>query len=222
MRLTACHQPASGYMGRGKRSHPATGRRCSHPYHVVSLSEYTWLTSNAMADLVVVPRLRRLLRERRLALDELHRRLVAKGDAPSRAALARLAQERPIRVIRMETVLPILEELEVPFATLFESLPRAEWKRRESANGQARAVATTLVDRNGRGSPLTADEETDAAIARLQDDLRASSPELFDHRGRLRKRALVARLTERFGSRTVEGEEVVRRINAARHHGRAP
>jgi len=176
-----------------------------------------------MTDLVVVPRLRRLLRERRLALDEFHRRLIAKGDAPSRAALARLAQERPIRVIRMETVLPILEELAVPFGTLFESLPRAEWERRELANGQAHAVATALVDRNGRGSHSDrAAKETDAAIARLQDDLRARSPELFDDRGRLRKRALVARLTERFGSQTVEGEEVVRRINAARHHGRAP
>ena len=176
-----------------------------------------------MADLVVIPRLRRLLRERRLALDEFHRRLVAKGDAPSRAALARLAQERPIRVIRMETVLPILEELEVPFATLFESLPRAEWERRESANGQARAVATVLVDRNGRGARrATPEDETDAAIQRLQDDLRVRSPELFDDRGRLRKRALVARLTERFGSRRVEGEEIVRRSNAARKHGRAP
>ena len=176
-----------------------------------------------MADLVVVPRLRRLLRERRLALDELHRRLVARGEAPSRAALARLAQERPIRVIRMETVLPILEELAVPFSTLFESLPRAEWERRESVNGEARAVATALVHRNGRGTRSGAvEDETDTVIARFQEDLRARSPELFDHRGRLRKRALVARLTERFGSQTVEGEEIVRRINAARKHGRAP
>src|SRR2546427_10685809 len=113
----------------------------------------------AMTDLVVVPRVRRLLSERRLALDEFHRRLVARGDAPSRAALGRLAQERPIRVIRMETGLPILEELAVPFGTLFESLPCAEWERRELANGQARAVATTLVDRNGRRSPLSADKE---------------------------------------------------------------
>ena len=176
-----------------------------------------------MADRVVVPRLRRLLRERRLALDELHRRLVARGEAPSRAALARLAQERPIRVIRMETVLPILEELAVPFGTLFESLPRAEWERRESVNGEARAVATALVHRNGRGTRSGAvADETDTVIARFQEDLRARSPELFDHRGRLRKRALVARLTERFGSQTVEGEEIVRRINAARKHGRAP
>jgi hypothetical protein len=175
-----------------------------------------------MTDLVVVPRLRRLLVERRLALDEFHRRLVARGDAPSRAALGRLAQERPIRVIRMETVLPILEEIAVPFGTLFESLPRAEWERREKANGQAREVATALVDQNIRGTHVgRAEKETDAAIARLQDDLRARSPELFDQRGRLRKRALVARLTERFGSQTVEGEEVIRRINAARRHGRA-
>ena len=39
----------------------------------------------------------------------------------------------------METVLPILDELAVPFGALFESLPRVEWERRELANGQARA-----------------------------------------------------------------------------------
>ena len=63
---------------------------------------------------------------------------------------------------------------------------------------------------------------TDASIARLQRDLRARSPELFDRRGRLRKRALVARLTERFGGQTVEGEEVLRLINAARRRRRTP
>ena len=176
-----------------------------------------------MAELVVIPRLRRLLSERRLGLDELHRRLAAKGSAPSRAALARLAQERPIRVIRIDTVVPVLEELAVPFGSLFESLPRAEWERRDLADGKARDVASALVDRNGRGiRGDTAQHETDIAIARLHEDLRARSPELFDGRGRLRKRALVARLTERFESETVEGEEVDRRIKAARDHGRVP
>jgi hypothetical protein len=176
-----------------------------------------------MADLVVIPRLRRVLKERHLALDELHRRLLARDDAPSRAALARLARERPIRVIRIDTVTPVMEELSVPFEALFESVPRAEWERRQLANGQARAVAAALVDSNGRdGRTARADAETDAAIARIERELRARSPELFDDRGRLRKRALVARLVERIGSRTIEGEEIVRRINAARAEGRAP
>jgi hypothetical protein len=39
---------------------------------------------------------------------------------------------------------------------------------------------------------------------------------LFDNRGRLRERALVSRLTERFGSTTVEGDAIVARIDAAR------
>ena len=73
-----------------------------------------------------------------------------------------------------------------------------------------------------RDSMHFAENTTDAAIARLQRDLRARSPELFDRRGLLRKRALVARLIERFGSQTVEGEEVVRRIDAARRRGCAP
>ena len=67
-----------------------------------------------------------------------------------------------------------------------------------------------------------ADDATEAAIARLRRDLRAQSPELFDGRGRLRKRALITRLTERFGSHTVEGDEVVRRVNSARQQGRTP
>src|SRR6266700_955346 len=107
-----------------RRGRVVSASTLSHPASILGSGV------TAMTDLVVIPRLRRLLSERRLAFDELHRRLVARGDAPSRAALGRLAQERPIRVIRMETVLPILEELAVPFGTLFESLPRAEWERR--------------------------------------------------------------------------------------------
>ena len=39
-----------------------------------------------MLGTVVIPRLRRVLAERSLALDELHRRLLARGDAPRRRA----------------------------------------------------------------------------------------------------------------------------------------
>ena len=171
-----------------------------------------------MADTVIIPRLRRVLAERQMALDELHRRLVARGDAPSRATLARLAQEKPIRTIRIDSVLPVMEELAVPFAALFEAIPRADWERRQAANGQAHAAAGALVRRRAgrRHRVANAEAETDAMIAELEEDLRASSPELFDDRGRLRKRALVSRLTERFGSTTIEGDEINRRITAAR------
>jgi hypothetical protein len=70
-------------------------------------------------------------------------------------------------------------------------------------------------------SCTTLKDAADADIAGLQRDLRARSPELFDRRGRLPKRALVARLTERFRGQTVEGEEVLRLINAGRRRGRA-
>ena len=168
-----------------------------------------------MADTVIIPRLRRVLTERNLALDELHRRLVERGDAPSRATLARLAQERPIRSIRVDSILSVMEELELPFGALFETVPRAEWERRRAANGQAHAAAGELVRRRSTRA-TKADEETDTVIARLEQDLRVDSPDLFDDRGRLRKRALVTRLAERFGSRTVEGDEISRRINTVR------
>jgi hypothetical protein len=171
-----------------------------------------------VADAVIIPRLRRVLTERKLALDELHRRLVARGDAPSRATLARLAQEKPIHTIRIDSVLPVMEELDVPFAALFETVTRADWERRQTANSQAELAARALVRGRvgGRNREAIAEAETDAVIARLAKDLRATNPELFDSRGRLRKRAVVGELAERFGSRTVEGEEVIRRINAAR------
>jgi hypothetical protein len=171
-----------------------------------------------MADTVIIPRLRRLLTDRHLALDELHRRLVARGDAPSRATLARLAQERPIQTIPVDSVLCVMEELALPFASLFETVPRAEWERRQAAKGQANAAAGELVRRRSdrRGRAAQADEETDAVIARLEQDLRVDSPDLFDDRGRLRKRALVTRLAERFGGSTVEGDEISRRINTVR------
>jgi hypothetical protein len=171
-----------------------------------------------VADTVIIPRLRRVLTERKLALDELHRRLVARGDAPSRATLARMAQEKPIHTIRIDSVLPVMEELDVSFAALFETVTRSDWERRQTANGQAQLAARAVVGRRAgrRNREAIAEAETEAVIAGLEEDLRATSPELFDSRGRLRKRALVGQLAERFGGTTIEGDEVIRRINAAR------
>jgi hypothetical protein len=169
-----------------------------------------------MPDTVLIPQLRRVLKERRLPLDELHRRLVARGNAPSRATLARLAQERPILTIRVDTLLPVMEELEVPFSALFETMTRAEWERRRTANGQAQTAARARARRPEARPDSKADAETDAVIARLEQDLRATSPDLFDNRGRLRKRALITQLAERFGSTAIESDQILRRINATR------
>ena len=171
-----------------------------------------------MLGTVVIPRLRRVLAERSLALDELHRRLLARGDAPSPATLARLCEEKPIRTIRVDTVLPVMEELAISLDVLFETVPRAEWQHRQRANRQAFATAGVLVrrrpDLRSRRAPVEA--ETEAVIARLEQELRANSPELFDDRGRFRKRALVARLAERFRGTDIQGDEIIRWINAAR------
>src|SRR5215217_4770254 len=98
-------------------------------------------------------------------LAELHRRLVARGHAPSRATLARLAQERPIATIRTETVVPVLEALDLPIGALFESVSRADWERRRAVNGQAHAAARALREhgvRQRRDKRLEAAAETDA------------------------------------------------------------
>jgi hypothetical protein len=46
-----------------------------------------------VVDTVIIPRLRRVLAERNLALDELHRRLIARGNAPKVAECPLIAEQ---------------------------------------------------------------------------------------------------------------------------------
>jgi hypothetical protein len=55
-----------------------------------------------------------------------------------------------------------------------------------------------------------ADAELKEVSERLQSALRMESPELFDRRGRLRRRALSKRLSERTGGRTwLSGDDLL-------------
>jgi hypothetical protein len=93
----------------------------------------------------------------------------------------------------LPVLLPVLELLQVSVQDAFEAVdaPRAEERRR------VRATATRLL-RPPRAERLSAKADTalDETIERARAVLRAEHPELFDRRGRPRKRAIARMIAE--------------------------
>lgn len=174
-----------------------------------------------MTETVFVSRLGRVLRERHLRLGDLQRRLHQRGHPISRGALDRLMSERPVHTVELDVLVPLLEELDVDFATAFVRVPSEVAAQHEVTRPAARDAARRVAGQTRRQRLAEADAELDAVAGRLEDDLRQSHPELFDGRGRLRQRALAQLLVERFGGkRTISGEEL--RALMEREDGPAP
>jgi hypothetical protein len=165
-----------------------------------------------VTDTVFVSRLGRVLRERRLQVGELQRRLRQRGHPISRGALDRLMSERPVHTVELDVLVPVLEELEVDFQAAFARVPSEVVVQQEASRPAAREAARRLVQQSRRQRLAEADAELDAVAERLEDDLRRSHPELFDRRGRLRQRALSQLLLEQFGGKQVVGGEELRRL----------
>ncbi len=157
-----------------------------------------------MATGVYVSRLGWVLRDRKLPVSELRRRLGQRGHAVSRGALDRLMSERPLRTVDLDVLMPVLEELDVEFRAAFEQVPAAVAEAQLAGQPVARQVARQL----GRRQALAAaDAELRVAGERLEIELRETHPELFDARGRLRQRALERLLMERVGGQQIlEGD----------------
>jgi Cro/C1-type HTH DNA-binding domain len=153
---------------------------------------------------VYVSRLGWVLRDRKLPVSELRRRLGQRGHTISRGALDRLMSERPLRTVDLDVLMPVLEELDVEFRAAFEHLPAAAVEAQLAGQPVARRAARTL----GRRQALAAaDAELRDAADRLEGELRRAHPELFDARGRLRQRALERLLLERVaGQQILEGD----------------
>jgi hypothetical protein len=153
---------------------------------------------------VYVSRLGWVLRDRKLPVSELRRRLGRRGHAVSRGALDRLMSERPLRTVDLDVLMPVLEELNVEFRAAFEHVPIETTAAQLAGQPLARRAARQL----GRRQALAAaDAELGGAADRLEDELRRKHPELFDARGRLRQRALERLIMERVGGQQVlEGD----------------
>ena len=169
---------------------------------------------------VVVSTIGAVLRQRGMGVGELQRRLAERGINVSRGALDRLASDRPLKVVNFELLVPVLEELGLELGEPFMTLPSGEHERqrtaralalqaaRSMANGHTEAVEAALVDE--------ADEADAETAARLDALIRQQHPEVFDTRGRLRRRALARALTTRFGGTRLTSDQVDNVIAAGR------
>ena len=156
---------------------------------------------------VFVSRLGLVLRDRHLGVSELQRRLQRRGHPISRGALDRLMSRRPVQSVDLDVLVPVLDELGVDFRTAFEQLPTPVAQAEAIARPAAREAAQRITR---RGALIEADLELEQASNRLQAELRTLHPELFDRRGRLRRRMLERLLVERAEGRTALEDDVLR------------
>jgi hypothetical protein len=168
---------------------------------------------------VLVSRLGRALRARQLRVGDLQRRLHQRGHAVSRGALDRLMSNRPVKTVDLDILIPVLDELGVPFEAAFTRIPSDTLVEQAAARPGARETARWAA-RAGRSNVAAADAELAAVADRLEENLRTSHPDLFDKRGRLRQRALERLLLERFGGKSIiSGDQLHDLLDHARAHG---
>ena len=118
---------------------------------------------------VYVSRLGGVLRDRKLPVSELRRRLGQRGHTVSRGALDRLMSERPLRTVDLDVLMPVLEELDVEFRAAFEHVPAAAVEAQLARQPVVRQAARML----GRRQALAAaDAELRDAANRLEGELR--------------------------------------------------
>ena len=150
-----------------------------------------------------------VLRERRMGVSELRRRLLAKGAHCSRGALDHLVSDRPVKQVDLRILWPVLDELELDMRSAFAAAPddgEAAGVRRDAAQRVARQAATAIRT----GAILEGEQEQDGIIAHLTEQVRIEHPEVFDRRGRLRKRALARLLVKELGTEALTGDEFLR------------
>lgn len=156
-----------------------------------------------------VSRIGELLRARGLTVSELHRRLTAEGEVVSRTALDRLASDRPVADAHLAALLPVLRLLDLPIEEAFRPVDTEEAERRRRVrDAAARLLRPRRAARDAAvGISPEADAALDEVIARASAALRARRPDLFDRRGRPRKRAIARMLAEAVQGGRYAGEQ---------------
>lgn len=155
-----------------------------------------------------VSRIGELLRTRGMTVAELQRRLAEQGAAVSRTAIDRLASDKPVVDAHLAALLPVLRLLDVRIEDAFRPVDAAEAERRRGV----RAAATRLKRARGSstddaGISPEAAAALDEAIGRASTALRTRRPDLFDRRGRPRKRAIARTIAEASQGERYAGEE---------------
>ena len=174
-----------------------------------------------MEHTIYLSQLGHIARTRGLTVAELQRRLKHRGLTVSRGALDRLFSQRPVREVSLEIVVPVLEELDVDLRSAFRRVTRDDADVMEAARNEAAWLARQFPTARGtprrRASIAAAEAELTDVGDRLEVALRRRHPELFDSRGRLRRRALTRLLAERTGKRLLTSDEMAVLSRAASH-----
>ena len=169
---------------------------------------------------VVVSTIGAALRQRGMGVGELQRRLAERGINVSRGALDRLASDRPLKAVNFELLVPVLEELGIELGEPFMALPSEEHERQRTARALALETARSMANGHTEGAEAALIDEADEAdaetAAQLDALIRRQHPEVFDSRGRLRRRALTRALTTRFGGTRLTRDQVDDVIAAGR------
>jgi hypothetical protein len=169
---------------------------------------------------VVVSTIGAALRQRGMGVGELQRRLAERGINVSRGALDRLASDRPLKAVNFEMLVPVLEELGITLGEPFMTLPGEEHERQRRARALALQTARSMANGHTEAAEAALMDEADEADAETASQLdaliRRQHPEVFDSRGRLRRRALTRALTTRFGGTRLTRDQVDDVIAAGR------
>jgi hypothetical protein len=169
---------------------------------------------------VVVSTIGAALEHRGIGVGELQRRLAERGINVSRGALDRLASNRPIKVVNFELLVPVLEELGIELGEPFMALPSQEHERQRTARALALQTARSMANGHTEAAQAAlsdaADEADAGTAAQLDALIRRQHPEVFDSRGRLRRRALARALATRFGGTRLTRDQVDDVIAAGR------
>ena len=170
---------------------------------------------------VVVSTIGAALRQRGIGVGELRRRLAQRGIHISRGALDRLASDRPLKAVNFDLLLPILDELGLKLGEPFVAVSNEDLGRQQAARALGREAARNLANGDATTSAVAvlvdeADLADQESIDRLDAMIRSQHPEVFDGRGRLRKRALGTALAKRFGGTRLTSGQVDDVIAAGR------
>jgi hypothetical protein len=165
-----------------------------------------------MEQTVYVSRVGDAARVQGVSVAEMQRRLAKRGLRVSRGALDRLFSQRPVREVSLEIIVPVLEELDLDLRSAFDLVVRSDADERSRARSEAAALVRQFPFAKGRtrsrDATSRAAAELDEITGKLEARLKHRHPEVFDRRGRLRRRTLTQLLTQRAGKRLLTDEDL--------------
>lgn len=145
-----------------------------------------------------VSRLSDELRARGISVSQLHRRLAAAGHRVSRTALDKVVSDEPTTAAYLPVLLPVLDLLGLDAGDVYKPMTPAEAARHRAVRASTRHLLRAGRKLPSPSTSFSSDVESqmDDAIEAAAALLRPRRPDLFDARGRPRRRAIARAIAE--------------------------